>query len=290
MKTTILTFLLCISMVLSAQQPLEVLVWPNGPAESNGMTLPEATKEGRIENISVASFKVYPADKAKNTGAAVLICPGGGYAIEAADHEGVKFAEWYAKNGITGIVLKYRLPYGHHEIPLKDTQEAMRIIRSRAAEWGINPGKIGVSGFSAGGHLASTLLTHFDEASRPDFGILFYPVISLDGEFNPHIGSRTNLLGKEGSAKQELVDYYSNEKQVKETTPPTLLLLSDNDKTVVPENSILFYQALKKKNIPASLYIFPEGAHGWGFNAGFRYHEMMKSLVLDWLNQQKITQ
>jgi acetyl esterase/lipase len=179
--------------------------------------------------------------------------------------------------------MKYRLPNGHHEIPLKDVQEAMRIIRTRASEWNINPGKIGISGFSAGGHLASTLLTHFDESSRPDFGILFYPVISF-GEINTHIGSRKNLLGL-NEKNQELIDYYSNEKQIKENTPPTILLLSDDDKAVVPENSILFYRGLKEKKIPACMHVFPIGGHGWGFNKNFRYHEQMKNLILEWLEQ-----
>ncbi|MDR1371016.1 MAG: alpha/beta hydrolase [Dysgonamonadaceae bacterium] len=282
MKIFFLAILLLTSMTISAQELMEIPVWPGGTTESNGITAEETTNgSGHVSNVSVASFKIYPADKAKNTGIAVLICPGGGYGIEAAGHEGVDFAQWYAENGITGIVMKYRLPNGHHKIPLKDVQEAMRIIRHRASEWNINPHKIGVSGFSAGGHLASTLLTHFDESSKPDFGILFYPVITF-GEINTHMGSRKNLLGAD-EKNQELIDYYSNEKQIRDNTPPTLLLLSDDDKGVVPENSILFYRGLKEKNIPACLYIFPVGGHGWGFKKDFRYHEQMKELVLEWL-------
>ncbi|GHU90406.1 hypothetical protein FACS1894155_08740 [Bacteroidia bacterium] len=274
-------------MTISAQEVIEVPVWPNGAAESNGITAEETTNSsGHVSNVSVASFKIYPADKAKNTGIAVLICPGGGYGIEAAGHEGVDFAKWYAENGITGIVMKYRLPNGHHKIPLKDVQEAMRIIRNRASEWNINPNKIGVSGFSAGGHLASTLLTHFDESSRPDFGILVYPVITF-GEINTHIGSRKNLLGAD-EKNQELIDYYSNEKQIKDNTPPTILLLSDDDKGVVPENSILFYRGLKEKKIPASMYIFPTGGHGWGFNKNFRYHEQVKNLIMMWVKDRSV--
>ncbi len=287
MKNLVLTFLILSAMTLKAQQVIEVPIWPEGAAVSNGITAEETTNEsGHIRNITEASFKVYPADKEKNTGVAVLICPGGGYGMEAAGHEGSDFAQWYALNGITGIVMKYRLPNGHHEIPLGDVQEAMRIIRNKAAGWGIDPQKIGISGFSAGGHLASTLLTHFDEASRPNFGILFYPVISL-GEVNTHIDSRKNLLGTEVKDFR-IVDYYSNEKQIKDNTPPALLLLSDDDRVVIPENSILFYQGLKAKKIPAGLYIFPEGGHGWGFNKNFRYHEQMKTLILDWLKQQQL--
>ncbi len=287
MKKLFFPILLLTSMTISAQTVIEIPVWPNGAKESNGITATETSDDaGRISNIKEASFKVYLADKAKNTGIAILICPGGGYGIEAATHEGTDYAQWFAENGITGVVMKYRLPNGHHEIPLKDVQEAMRILRNKASEWGISPNKIGVSGFSAGGHLASTLLTHFDETSRPDFGVLFYPVITF-GEINTHIGSRKNLLG-ENEKNQDLIDYYSNEKHITGNTPPTILLLSDDDKAVVPENSILFYSGLKENNIPSSLYIFPIGGHGWGFKKDFRYHEQMKELVLKWLEQQKI--
>lgn len=272
---------------LNAQQVIEVPVWPDGAEESNGITTSEVENNGRIDNISVASLQIYLPAKDKNSGAAVLICPGGGYARLAARHEGSQFAAWYAEQGITGIVLKYRLPNGHPGIPLKDAQEAMRIIRKRSAEWGIDSLRVGVSGFSAGGHLASTLLTHFDEGCRPDFGILFYPVISLDGERVPHAGSKKNLLGREIDNPKQ-VDYYSAEKQITGETPPALLLLSDDDKAVIPENSILFYRELKANGVPASLHIFPEGGHGWGFNDNFRYHQQMKAIILDWLEQRKI--
>ena len=290
----------------------EIALWPDGVPESNGITGPEIVKNGMISNISTPSMTVFPADSAKNTGVALLICPGGGYSIECAGYEGTDFAQWLSENGITGIVLKYRLPNGHSNIPLKDAQQAMRIIRSRAAEWGINPAKIGISGFSAGGHLASTAGTHFDMGKqnccaektcskskkkaepqpveletfscRPDFMILFYPVISMQ-EALTHGGSRTNLLGN--AYNRDSVNYYSNEMQVTKDTPPTLLLLSDNDKTVMPQNSVNFYTALKSHGIPASMYIFPEGGHGWGLKKDFRYHEFWKGLCMDFLKQQK---
>ncbi|MDR2626553.1 MAG: alpha/beta hydrolase [Dysgonamonadaceae bacterium] len=269
---------------MQAQTFTEIPVWPDGAPESNGITEAETEKDGNIGHISTASMKIFPADKSKNTGLAVLICPGGGYSREAARHEGSQFAAWYASHGITGIVLKYRLPNKHHEIPLKDAQEAMRILRKDAAQWGIHPQKIGVSGFSAGGHLASTLLTHFDADCRPAFGILFYPVISMK-EFITHHGSRKNLIGDKYN--EDLIRTYSNEDQVKKDTPPTLLLLSDDDTSVIPENSTLFYNSLKANKIPATLYIFPEGKHGWGFNKTFKYHEEMKQLVLDWIDKIK---
>lgn len=272
-------------LTMHAQQLIQTPVWPGGQEESNGLTGPEETdNEGRIRNISIASITVYPADKKKNTGKAILICPGGGYALQAAKHEGTDFAEWFAANGITAVLLKYRLPNKNHGIPLKDAQEAMRIVRKNAGQWGVDPQQIGVTGFSAGGHLASSLLTHCDSTSRPDFGILFYPVISMKTALT-HKGSRTNLLGE--GYDEELVSLYSNEDQVKKDTPPTMLLLSDDDKGVIPENSSLFYLALKKYKIPSAMYIFPTGGHGWGFKNTFRYHEEMKSLVLAWLANLK---
>jgi acetyl esterase/lipase len=165
---------------------------------------------------------------------------------------------------------------------LDDAKKAMRILRENSALWNINPHGIGVMGFSAGGHLASTWLTHFDSLSRPDFGILVYPVVSFDPAIT-HSGSANNLLKEKN---EYWINYYSNEKQVKSDTPPTLMLHSDDDTGVVPENSIRFYQALKANNIPASMYIFPSGGHGWGFKSSFPYHEQMKEIVLDWIGKR----
>lgn len=284
-------------MVKAQENIPEIQIWPNGAAESNCVTALEKTSNnvkafgktlnGIIENISEGSFSVYQADKTKNTGAAVLICPGGAYMVQASQSEGILFAKWCAENGITGIVLKYRLPNGHPEIPLKDAQEAIRIVRKHATEWNINPDKIGISGFSAGGHLASLLLTHFNDTSRADFGILFYPLTSLEGKSDALAGLRKILLGKDAENKAK-IDYYSSEKQVQYNSPPTIIFQSDDDQIVIPENSILFYQALKQKSIPASLHIFPEGGHGWGFEKDFSYYDQLKRLILDWLGHQKI--
>jgi acetyl esterase/lipase len=222
---------------------------------------------------------VWPAEAAKNTGKAILICPGGGYSNEAANHEGRMFAEWFASHGITAVVLKYRLPNGHSEIPLADAQQAMRAIRERAEEWGVDTSKVGVIGFSAGGHLASTLLTHFDEGSRPDFGILFYPVVTMTEA--THGGSRGNLLGKDPSPR--LIERFSNERQVTADTPPTMIFFSDDDKVVPPVNGTMFYDALKAAGVPSAMYVFPSGGHGWGFNLNFKYHEAMKAATMDWI-------
>ncbi len=176
-------------------------------------------------------------------------------------------------------MLKYRLPNGHSEIPLADAQQAMRVIRKNAESWGVDPHKVGVTGFSAGGHLASTLLTHFDAGSRPDFGILFYPVITMGDA--THSGSRDNLLGKDPSGA--LLYRFSNEWHVTADTPPTMIFYSDDDKIVPPANGILFYASLKAAEVPAAMYFFPSGGHGWGFNRDFKYHEAMKAAVMDWI-------
>jgi acetyl esterase/lipase len=217
-----------------------------------------------------------PEDKA--TGAAVVICPGGGYGHLAMDHEGHAVAEWLNSFGVAGIVLQYRLaPKYHHPIPLTDAAGAMRLTRAEAKTWHIDPERVGILGFSAGGHLASTVGTHFDaglkdakdpidrESSRPDFLILGYPVITLTGPY-AHAGSRRNLLGD--APDPQLVEDLSNEKQVTPRTPPTFLVHTTEDKGVPPENSILFYRALRQHKIPAEMHIYEKGAHGLGLGVG----------------------
>ena len=268
-----LTILLVHAAVYSlslAQQPVETDLWAGGAPESNGLTINE-----RGDDFSVAKLYVYRPEKQKNTRAAVVICPGGGYVNLAMNHEGHDYARWLTDNGITAVILKYRLPNKNHFIPLKDAQRALRTVRANAKEWDIDPDKVGISGFSAGGHLASTAATHFDTGNasaadpldrfscRPDFAILFYPVITMKEEF-AHLGSRRNLIGEGYNA--ELVKLYSNEEQVTAQTPPTFLITSDDDKTVLPRNSVEFYLALKRNNVPAVLYVIPEGGHGWGTN------------------------
>ena len=195
--------------MIFSQNPFTIPVWPNGAKENNGIILPEKIIEGgRLLNSHTAEMYVYLPDKKINTGTAILICPGGGYARQAMQHEGHDFAKLLTRKGIAGIVLKYRLPNGHADIPLSDTKEAMNIIRQNASEWDIKANQIGISGFSAGGHLAATLGTHFDKQNRPDFMILFYPVITMDNNLT-HKGSKENLLGK-GIEN----DNFSNEKQI----------------------------------------------------------------------------
>ncbi|MDR1273023.1 MAG: alpha/beta hydrolase [Odoribacteraceae bacterium] len=262
----ILSLLLAIGRPAAAQvSPFEIPLWPD--------TLPGG---------EMASVKVFPATGEAN-GMAVLVCPGGGYTSLSMGHEGEDVARWLADNGVTGIVLRYRLPAGHHEAPLADAQQAMRLIRECATDWCVDPWRVGVMGFSAGGHLSATLLTRHDSLSRPDFGVLFYPVITLDARLT-HRGSVRNLLGE--NATDQWLDYYSNEKHVSPDTPPTLLFHSGDDKSVPPENSLLFHAALRACSVPAALHVFPSGGHGWGFRPSFASHALMKEILLAWLRER----
>lgn len=297
MRTVFFTALLFMVLPLFAQDKT-LKVWPNGAPNHNGMDEPEEKFEGvRVRNVSEAEMYVYLPEKEKNTGAAVVICPGGGYWIEAMDHEGFAMAEWLKERGIAGIVLKYRLPYGHHEIPSGDARQAIRIVRNNANDWGIHPEKIGIAGSSAGGHLASTVGTRFDYgnpmaqnllekmSSRPDFMLLLYPVISFREEFG-HMGSRKNLIGEGNDWK--LVEQFSNELHVTSETPPTFLILPDDDKTVPPRNSVEFYLALKENNVPAEMHIFAEGGHGFGMNKKNLPVDQWPELFFNWLKSIKI--
>jgi acetyl esterase/lipase len=229
----------------------------------------------KMRFITHPVMDMYPAPADKSTGTAVIICPGGGYWGLAISHEGSQIADWLNSLGITAFVLKYRLPDNSIMVnksigPMQDGQEAIRIVRRHAKEWNINPNKIGIMGFSAGGHLASTLSTHFSDrvyepkdstSAHPDFSILIYPVISMDSSIT-HLGSRNNLLGEKPS--QELVKYFSNELQVTKQTPPAFLVHSLDDNAVPVQNSINYALALKKFNIPCELHIYESGGHGYG--------------------------
>ena len=244
----------------------EKLLWPDGAPGAKG------DREGDKPTLTI-----YLPPKEKATGAAVVICPGGGYGFLAMDHEGHQIAQWLNSLGVAGFILKYRhhnsgAGYGH-PVPLQDAQRAIRTVRSRANEWNIDPNRIGILGFSAGGHLASTAGTHFDKGQadaqdpiervscRPDFMILIYPVISFT-EWYVHTGSRQNLLGD--NPDKNMLESLSNEKQVTPETPPTFLVHADDDNGVPPENSIYFYLALRKAKIPAEMHIYQRGGHGFG--------------------------
>lgn len=295
----ILFFLGLFSPLVKAQTSM-ITLWPGGIPDlvlninySEKATISEGIPT-RFEKVTDPSLYVYlpPADKA--TGTAVLICPGGGYAALAFNHEGNTIAKWLNENGIAGIVLKYRLPSDlimkKKSIgPLQDAQEALRTIRRNASKWNIDPGKIGVMGFSAGGHLASTLSTHFDEkvydvkdtiSARPDFSILIYPVITMDSSFT-HAGSRRNLLGEDAS--DEAVRHFSNELQINEKTPPAFLVHSSDDNAVPVKNSIVYFEGLKNFNSPSELHIFRKGGHGYGMAPGKDTQSAWPALCLSWL-------
>ena len=230
----------------------------------------------RISQVQEPTIEVYLPSKSNATGKAMLIFPGGGYGILAYDWEGTDIAKFLNGKGIAGIVVKYRLPSSKSQtdkqnVPLIDAQRALRMVRSKASKFHIDPAKIGILGFSAGGHLASTLGTHFDEkvyepideidkeSARPDFMALGYPVITF-GEMT-HGGSKTNLIGE--NPKPESVIHFSNEKQVSSDTPPTFLFHATDDEGVPVENSLLFYRALKDKGVSATMHIYPKGGHGF---------------------------
>ncbi len=228
-------------------------------------------------------------------GTAVVICPGGGYAMRVVGAEGHGIAAWLNRHGITGAVLEYRLPAGRPRVPLLDAQRALRTVRANAKAWGLDPARIGIMGFSAGGHLASTAGTHFDAghpdaadpvqrlSCRPDFMILVYPVITMGDKGHP--GSRDNLLGKNPDAR--LVELYSNEKQVTANTPPTFLAHARDDKPVPPENSRMFYEALRAHKVPSRYLELPSGGHGLNGYKGPMW-DAWQEQALAWLAAQKL--
>jgi acetyl esterase/lipase len=239
------------------------------------------------------TLTVYLPPKERATGTAVIVCPGGGYGFLALGHEGQEIAEWLNQHGIAAFVLRYRIaPRYRHPAPMQDVQRAIRLVRSRAADWNIDPHRIGVWGFSAGGHLAATAAVHFDQGNpqspdpvervscRPDFCILAYPVISFTEPFT-HKGSRNNLLGPNPDPK--LVDYLSLEKHVTAQTPPAFLFHTTEDKGVPPENSIAFYLALRKAGVPAELHIYEKGPHGVGLAKKDPILRTWSDRLADWL-------
>ena len=282
-------FVAAVVVALSAvaQQPnCSVKLYPQGVEQSNGLEgRLERLAGGRVASVSDPWMEVYLAPNPN--GKMVVICPGGGYVRLAAEHEGSMFAQWLAGQGISAAVLYYRMPNGHTELPRQDVLRAIEIVRTRAAEWHVSPNKVGVMGFSAGGHLAATALTKYTaEQNRPDFGVLFYPVISMD-EAITHRGSRESLLGVEPSAEQ--VEQWSLEREVDADTPPCFVALSADDKSVPVANSLRFVEALgASRKAHDELHLYPTGGHGWGFN-GEKFepyrHNLMESLAR-WLGEQ----
>lgn len=285
----ILSLGLFVAGAAKAAESKVIELWPEGA--------PGAVGKEEADKPSLTVF-LPPADKAN--GAAVVVCPGGGYGFLAVDHEGKQIAEWLNGLGVTAFMLKYRIaPRYHHPAPLQDAQRALRTVRARAKEWNVNPQRLGIWGFSAGGHLASTAGTHFDDGNadapdaidrvscRPDFLILCYPVITLEPP-HAHMGSRQNLLGKEPDPK--LVESLCNHKQVTPRTPPTFLFHTNADDGVVPENSVLFYLALRKAKVPAELHIYEKGPHGVGLAAKDEVLSSWPDRLAAWLKSRGVLQ
>ncbi len=284
-----------------------VPLWPEGVPDC---AIESAYKEEMDENIGLKTLSVqdptleiYLPAAYRANGAAVLICPGGGYYLQAYDWEGTEFAKWFNQQGIAAFVLKYRLPYWtkppcSEHVALDDASQAMRMIRANAEAYNIDPERVGVMGFSAGGHLASTLSTHFDagnteapnpiaqQSSRPDFSILVYAVISGDTTVS-HSGSFKNLLGENPDPTKTV--YYSNEKQVTAETPPAILIHAADDKGVPFENSIVYFKALQKHGITSALHIYSEGGHGFALAEDRAHLSGWIELVGGWMEEQGFT-
>lgn len=269
-----------IAPLVNAAPETPIVLWPGGAPGAVGN-----------EPVDIPTLTPYLPPKDKMSGAAIIICPGGGYA-HLADHEGRPVAEWLNTLGVTAFVLKYRLgPRYHHPAPMQDAARAIRIVRARAAEWGLDPQRIGILGFSAGGHLASTAGTHFDSgkpnapdaiervSSKPNLMILIYPVITMRDQ--THAGSKKNLLGAEPSS--ELVALLSNDEQVTKETPPTFLVHTMNDSAVPVENSLLFVSALRKAGVPFEFHLYERGPHGFGLGGKDPILATWPDRCADWL-------
>ncbi|MDR0605230.1 MAG: alpha/beta hydrolase [Bacteroidales bacterium] len=263
----------CLSASITAQNTEIIKLWTNGAPNNSGLTGEEIQLEnGRIGNITDPSITVYHPENPN--GMAIIMCPGGGYFRLAPNHEGFDMNKWFTSSGITYAVLKYRMPNGHPDVPVSDAEQAIRIFRQHAAEWKIDPNKIGIMGASAGGHLASTISTQPSSNDvQPNFQILLYPAIS-------HLNSlHSSLLGENPS--EELRIKYSSELQVTENTPPAFVVVSSDDNLVL--NCIAYYLSLREHNVSATLHIYPTGGHGWGYNDDFYYKREWTQELEKWL-------
>lgn len=282
-KISLFFLMLAIASAVSAQPGRRtkidtVYLWPDGAPNAFEIPGPESGFiVFRANEYKDAMMEVYPA---KNpNGLCVIMCPGGAYIMQSQTYEGRDLKDWFNSRGITYCMLQYRLPVGHHDVPLSDVQQAIRIMRGKAEELGIN--KVGIMGNSAGGHLAASAAVLYDGPdTRPDFQILMYPVITMEESFTNML-SRDALLGK--NPAQELVDRYSCEKHVTQDTPPAFIVLCSDDPDVSPLNSIRYYEQLLANNVSASMHIYPDGGHGWGWRDTMIYKENWVSAMEDWI-------
>ena len=268
MKKVLFFLMMFVSTMASAQKGNEMNLWPDGPRTSNG------------DPEDMAKVTIFLPDEKKATGRAIVCCPGGGYTHLAMQHEGFDWAPFFNEQGIALIVLKYRMPHGNYTVPAEDAEAAMRLVRKNAEAWHINPNDVGIMGFSAGGHLASTVATHATSDAMPNFQILFYPVISMEQGI-AHQGSRDNLLGK--NPKQKLVNEYCNEQHINSHTPRAFIALAYDDRAVPPLNSLNYYEELYANKVPASIHVYPSGGHGFGIRQSFTYHFEMMLELKAWL-------
>ena len=297
-----IAIVLFISVKALGQEKL--FLWPEGfvPNQEVSQEKEKITKADIIiiENVQNPSIEIYLPSKSIRTGKAVVICPGGAYGFLAYDWEGTDFAKALNAKGIAAFVLKYRLPTSASIIdpkwaPLQDVQRAIRLVRSHAKRWDIDPTKVGIMGFSAGGHLASTLGTHYNRetldrlkdtidslSARPDFMALIYPVITFDKK-HYHGGSKNNLIGKYAST--DLVNEFSNNLNVNSNTPPSFLVHSADDKAVPIANSLLFYSALIKNGVSAEMHLYPRGGHGFALARGKGSLEDWPQLLFNWIHE-----
>ena len=272
LKSLTTMLLLTLSVAAFAQKGTKMELWSKGAPNDNG------------DEKDKAELTVYLPDAKKATGRAIVCLPGGGYTHLAMDHEGHQWATFFNNQGIALIVVKYRMPHGNREIPISDAEEAIRTVRRNAVDWHIDRKDVGIMGFSAGGHLASTIATHAKGETAPNFQILFYPVITMDPAFT-HKGSHDAFLGTDLSKKeQKKLEYeYSNDLQVNRTTPRAFIALSDDDRAVPAANGFNYYSECYRHDVPASLHIYPTGGHGWGYRETFAFHYQMLFELKAWL-------
>jgi acetyl esterase/lipase len=293
MKTLItsIALILIITFTSMAQQIMNL--YPGAVPNSKQSEKKETISSGMFAGVTIPTLEIYLPENDRATGTAVIICPGGGYSVIVYQGEGISTAKEFAKNGIAAFVLKYRLPddstmRDKNIGPLQDAQQAIKVVRENAVKWGINPNKIGIMGFSAGGHLASTEATHFKESFiensdktslRPDYQILVYPVISMQDKLT-HLDSRTKLLGINPS--KEVIDQFSNEMQVGDNTPPAYITHAADDKLVDVDNSIDYFEKLRHHNVAVEMHIYPKGGHGFIFG-----HKGWMDPLLEWMKNSK---
>lgn len=296
MKKIIISLILVAGLAISASAQKAIIkipcnadktikLWNNKKApHSNEETKDEErNSKGHLYYTSHAVLYLYKADKKMATGQGVVICPGGGYSAVCIEREGFALAEYFQSIGVTALVLKYRLPNdGHKEVPLEDAIEALRYMRKHGSQWRVDPAKVGIVGSSAGGHLAAYTSTFATEYDKPAFAVLFYPVINGESCMT-HQGTFNRLLGK--NCAPYLRKKYSLNNCVTPTTPPTILLLSNNDRVVPPINSVLYYNALKHYGVKSAMHIYPDGGHGWVYRAGFRYEKDWQHQLKRWMEQ-----